>query len=339
LIALWVPHADILEVEVAAKLCKADLTTEMVGEFPELQGIVGYYYAMTQGYSENIALAIKEHYLPQGGSELPHNPVSICLALADKLDNLVSLFAIGERPTGSKDPYAIRRQAIGIIRIILEGKISFPFNLALEKAVQPYAGLVKARHKKKLKGFFVDHNRDVAREVLDFVFERLSVILKEQGLTDDVINAVYNEGVADDFLVLKERAVILQERLKEKKTQEIMGAYKRAYNIYSKQKEGCDYKNKKPHKLVFKCDAEKELYRVIKSIKQDSNLLLKEEGYEAALDYLEVIVAPVNNFFDKVKVNDDDAGIKENRLKLLAYLCGNVNRIANFSYIESQLTQ
>lgn len=338
LIAMWVPHSDILEVELAANLCKTDLTTDMVSEFPELQGVIGSHYAKAQGYSYNVATAIKEHYKPFAlGQELPENPVSICVSLADKLDNLVSLFAAGEKPTGSKDPYAMRRQAIGIIRIILEKQIDFPFRLALEKAVIPYTSLAKAKYKKGLIDIFTDHTKLLTDEILDFVFERFRIMLKDQGIKSEFIDAIYNQGQIDDLLIIKHHSEILQKKQSDARMQEIIAAYKRAYNIFSKaeQEDGKSYLGKKPHKLGFKNEAEKKLYKICKLIKHDSQSILKEQGFAAALDHLEIIISAINDFFQDVKVNDEDESIRENRLKLLAYLCDNVNKLANFSHLES----
>lgn len=337
LISIWIPHSNILDVETAADICKSDLTTEIVGEFPEMQGIAGYYYAKFQSYNDEVAFAIKEHYLPVGiNSELPERPVSLCIALADKLDSLVSLFAIGQKPSSSKDPFALRRQAIGIIRIITERNIYFPLQIALDKAVKPYSTQAKHNYKKANK-LFNNSEACLKGEVLDFIFDRFFIIMQKHNFDTSLLKAICANRDIDDLNLIKTRCEILQDFIDSGKLEDALAAYKRAYNIVIKSDNKDDsFFSKKPNKILFQDQHEKNLFLSVKKFKNDSQVQLKNGDFAVALAEIGNLVKPINDFFAEVQVYSDDKSLQENRLKLLAYLCNNVNRIANFSYLESK---
>lgn len=296
---------DSKEVERAAKLCKADLASGVVGEFPELQGIMGYYYAIHDGESKEIAEAIRDHYKPLGpDDEVPTSPVTVAVALADKIDTLAGMFKAGEKPTGSKDPYALRRAALGVIRIILENNLRI-----------------------SLESLFKN------QEVFDFILERLKTMLKEQGLRYDYINAITSSGSDIYKLVLLGRA--LENFLNTQDGTNLLIAYRRAVNILNKEeeKDGKHYKQN-PEESLFRSQEEKDLYSAIKGVEPEFSDYMKKEKYEEIMHLLSRIRSPLDQFFDKVMVNVDDKNLRENRLRLLSYLRSLMDNVADFSKIE-----
>ena len=296
--------ADKKLVEKAAKLCKADLLTGMVGEFPELQGVMGRYYAVAQKEDASVADAIRDHYLPLGpDSPVPTKPVSICVALADKFDTLVSMFAAGEKPTGSKDPFALRRSALGIIRIILENNLRI--------ALKPLLG----------------------DELLAFFSDRLKVQLKDQGVRHDLIAAVMAGG-DDDLVRVVARAKALQEFLATEDGKTLLAGYKRATNILSIEEK----KDKKEYKQVdntlFTADEEKALSQAFTQINNPLHQKLKNEEFVSGMQELTKLRNPIDNFFDKVMVNCEDKNLRATRLGLLNAIRETMNEIADFSLIE-----
>jgi glycyl-tRNA synthetase beta chain len=306
MIATYVPGADRQRIERAVRLCKADLTTGMVGEFAELQGIMGRYYALHQGEAPEIADAIRDHYRPQGlGDEAPRAPISICLALADKLDTLVSMFAIGEKPTGSKDPFALRRAALGIIRIILENNIRLP-----------------------LKSF-------VSNELLDFFSDRLKVQLKDQGVRHDVIAAVAATG-DDDFIRIAARAKALQAFLSSEDGVNLVAGYKRAGNIVAieEKKDGVSYKGNELVTKVLSQQEEINLAMELMKIPATLEKHIAAEAFIEAMLTLSTLRHPIDLFFDKIMVNCEDRELRANRLRLLAKIRDDMDSVANFALIE-----
>ncbi len=335
-IAVWVPQSNIVDVELAAHLAKTDLTTDMVSELPELQGIIGYYYAKAEQQKEDVALAIRDHYLPQGLKDhCPSHPLSIVVALADKIDSLVSLFLAGEKPSGSKDPFALRRTAISIIRIILQNHLNIELHILLSKAIKvnhDLLGKVKysAEHQnhKDLKAYF-------EKQILDFLIERFKIMLKDQGLRHDVVSAIFDEGKEDNLLLIQQKSWLLQDFINRPAGQEFVSAFRRADNIsrQAMQEDGKNYV-KKPHLLQLKEVDEKILYHSYKSAKHKIAKQIKQQEFAEAFKQLQEITEPLHGFFDNVQVNVSDENLKQNRLKLLASLCKNVNSLANFSKIE-----
>ncbi|MBV8938731.1 MAG: glycine--tRNA ligase subunit beta [Alphaproteobacteria bacterium] len=316
-LAEYVPDADRKSVERAARLCKADLTTGMVGEFPELQGVMGRYYALHQGEDAAVADAIRDHYKPLGPSDaVPSAPVSVCVALADKLDTLVSMFAIGEKPTGSKDPFALRRAALGVIRIILENGIRLPLRQVVASRAEPQ------------------------EDILPFFSDRLKVQLKDQGVRHDLIAAVFALG-EDDLVRLVARVKALQAFLGTEDGANLLAAYKRAANIVAieEKKDKQSYSQPVDSSRLILAE-EHALHQALIHTLHTSDyssgieFLLEQERFTHAMSALSKLRPPIDAFFDTVLVNDKDAEVRANRLRLLAQFRAALDKIANFALIE-----
>ncbi|GAA5251934.1 glycine--tRNA ligase subunit beta [Candidatus Rickettsia kedanie] len=288
---------------MAAKFCKSDLVSEMVGEFPDLQGIMGYYYAKYEGLNEEIAAAIRDHYKPQGLSDNVASGNAALLALADKLDSLVGLMIAGEAPTGSGDPYALRRQALGIIRIILENKLELNFNDLIIFALKLYGN---SADKDLIISFFEERAK--------FYFKNEYDIL--------LINAVLDLNLVDTKFKLE----TLKEFLIEDAGKQLLNAYKRASNIIGNQKiTGL------VDASLFSTQLEKELFEVIQKISPQIIDSIADKDYKRALNLLSSLLTPITSFFDNVLVNDPDPKIAQNRLSLLQNFCELLNKIAKFN--------
>jgi len=314
-IAEHVKGADKTKVGHAVWLAKADLSTGMVGEFPELQGVMGRYYALHDGEDKEVADAIAEHYSPLGPSDrCPTAPVSVTVALADKLDTLANFFAIDEKPTGSKDPYALRRAALGVIRLILENKLRLPLLKIFRAAVE--------------KG-------DPSAELLEFFADRLKVALRDQGVRHDLIAAVFALGGEDDLVRLLARVEALGAFLKSEDGANLLTAYRRASNIV-RIEEGKDKTRyaDAPNPALFKEPAEDVLAEKLKFATAESGKALEAEEFAGAMAALALLRLPVDEFFNKVTVNADDRELRANRLRLLSQIRDTLNRVADFSKIE-----
>jgi glycyl-tRNA synthetase beta chain len=335
-IALLLPESSLVDVEVASLIAKADLNTEIVAEFPELQGVAGYYYALNDNLDKEIALAIKDHYLPRGvRDDVPKNSLAVTVALADKFDSLIALMLVGERATGSNDIYGLRRLAIGIIRIILENKLNLPLKLIIHKAVSNFTKLPV-----KTLEFYKDlPARDIKarleHDVLYFIISRFKIILRDKNIPHDVIMSVFNCGDEDDLLNIINKSVVLSKKLQTVAGKKLLETYRRIHNIYKKaeKEDGVSYM-KKPKFLIFKEDAEKRLYSGYKIFKTDLNLTLKRGDYEHAFDRICDFTILIDEFFTNIMVNISDNSLRQNRLKLLATICKTVNNLADFSRIE-----
>ncbi|HEV2163120.1 MAG TPA: glycine--tRNA ligase subunit beta [Stellaceae bacterium] len=315
-VAPHVPGADVAKLRRAAALAKADLSSGMVGEFPELQGVMGRYYALHDGEAAEVADAIAEHYAPQGPSDrCPTAPVSVALALADKLDTLANFFAIGEKPTGSGDPFALRRAALGVIRLILENKLRLPL-LTVFKAAAP-AG------------------KDPGKELLEFFADRLKVHLRERGVRHDLIAAVFALGDEDDLVRLLARVDALGAFLKTEDGANLLVAYRRAANILriEEKKDNRSYSGV-PRPDLLQAAEERTLDKALHEAALRNAAALEAEDFAAAMRALAALRGPVDKFFDKVTVNTDDKEIRENRLRLLSQIRDTLNRVADFSRIE-----
>jgi len=261
-IALLLPGTSLVDVEVAALIAKADLNTEVVSEFPELQGVAGYYYALKNNLDEEIAIAVRDHYLPRGANDAtPKNDLAIAISLADKFDSLVSLMFVGERATGSNDIYGLRRIAIAIIRIILENRLNVPLKLIIHKAVNNFSKLPEATLEFYHEVAAKDIKARLEQDVLDFIISRFKIILKEENISHYVINSVFNSGNEDDLLQLYNKSLVISLNIKSANGRKALESYRRVYNIYARaeKEEGNKY-NKKPNFLLFKEPAEKKLY-------------------------------------------------------------------------------
>jgi glycyl-tRNA synthetase beta chain len=309
----------------AAKLAKADLSTGMVGEFPELQGIMGRYYALQDGEALAVADAIAEHYRPLGPSDAcPTAGESVEVALADKIDTLVSLFAIGEKPTGSRDPFALRRAALGLIRLILENKL----RLRLKEGVFRSAWMTHPPR---------TDIHDRGTEVLEFVIDRLKVHLREQGLRHDLISAAFRQvgGTEDDLVRLLARVEALRDFVGSADGANLLIAYRRAANIVTieEKRDGARYGGPfDPQALA--APEEKMLAKSLGEVRDRVEPLLRDERFEKVMTELARLRQPVDEFFDKVTVNSKEPKLRENRLRLLSVIRATMNRVADFSQIE-----
>jgi len=296
--------ADVAKSKRAVRLAKADLTTGVVGEFPELQGVMGRYYALHDKEDTAVADAVRDHYKPVGPNDAtPTEKVAISVALADKLDALTGFFAAGEKPTGSGDPFALRRAALGVIRIILENKLRFPLK--------------------------------VSDEVLSFFADRLKVALKEKGVRHDLIDAVFSIGHEDDLVRLVARVEALQSFLKSEDGANLLAGYKRAANILKaeEKKDGKTFISEVTEKLLSEA-SEKALFAALAEAKAAIAVALEKEDFAAAMQQMAALRPPVDAFFEGVKVNAEDKAVRENRLNLLASLRATLHQVADFSKIE-----
>jgi glycyl-tRNA synthetase beta chain len=308
--------ADPAKAERAAYLAKADLVSEMVGEFPELQGLMGRYYAEKQGEDASVATAIEDHYKPLGPNDrVPTDPVAIAVALADKLDTLVGFWAIDEKPTGSKDPYALRRAALGVIRIVLDGKLRVGV-----------AGLVHNH----LSG----DDGSVVADLLAFFADRLKVQLRDQGARHDLVDAVFGLGNQDDLLLIVRRVEALAKFLDTDDGKNLLAGYKRAANILrdEEKKSGAAFAGEVDAKLLSEPE-EKALNAALDSAVPAATAAVAKEDFAAAMSALSALRAPVDAFFEKVRVNAEDAAVRANRLRLLNRLREATLAVADFSKI------
>lgn len=341
LLSVWVPHANLGQVERAAELAKADLVTEMVGEFTDLQGVMGYYYAIESKEDEAVAKAVKDHYRPEGPSDtVPDAPVSIAVALADKVDTMVGLFSVGEKPTGSKDPYALRRAALGVIRIILENGLRVPLKLMFEKSLSKYpTSLIKGKKgllkRDKSQETTKQKHQRIIDELLQFMADRLKVILKTQDIEHDVIMAAFNDGSEDDLVRLVARTEALSVFLASEDGGNLLGAYRRATNIVvaEEKKDGCSYQVGAKKDLLQQ-DEERAVFDLFRTMKASIEKSVKSEQYGAAMTKLAELREPIDRFFDAVTVNCEDAAIRKNRLAMLSQFRGILHQIADFGAID-----
>lgn len=314
--------ADVAKAKRAAQLAKADLLTEVVGEFPELQGLMGKYYAQAQSEDFTVAAASEEHYKPQGPTDrVPADPVSVAVALADKVDTLVGFWAIDEKPTGSKDPYALRRAALGVIRLIAENSLRLPILHAAKSAI---SGLSVKADAEKLSG-----------DLLAFFADRLKVQLRDQGARHDLVDAVFSLGGQDDLLMVVRRVEALGKFLDSDDGKNLLAGTKRAGNILSiEEKKDRRSFDGAPDASLYRLDEEKALAKAIDQVKAEAGSAVAREDFAAAMSAMAKLRPAVDAFFDKVKVNDDDPNVRENRLKLLNEIRAATRAVADFSKIQ-----
>ena len=349
--------ADVALAERAATLAKADLVTEMVGEFPELQGLMGRYYALKQGEERSVAAAIEEHYKPQGPSDrIPTSPVSIAVALADKLDTLTGFWAIDEKPTGSKDPFALRRAALGVIRIVLENGLRLSLrDILIAKlkealgAIELSGALQRAEQIRELGGkagqVFLHGVEDalmkartadsIAADLLAFFADRLKVYLRDKGARHDLIDAVFALPGQDDLLMIVRRVEALGALLDTEDGKNLLAGYRRAANIVAAEiKKGESADLARPHDAAaLKLPEEKALAAALASARTEAARLVAAEDFAGAMRALAALRAPVDTFFLKVTVNADEAALRLNRLRLLGELRDAMHAVADFSEI------
>ncbi|WP_082980589.1 glycine--tRNA ligase subunit beta [Mesorhizobium sp. WSM3873] len=300
----------------AAVLAKADLQTEVVGEFPELQGAMGRKYALLQGEHPSVAAAAEEHYKPQGPSDrVPTDPVSVAVALADKLDTLTGFWAIDEKPTGSKDPFALRRAALGVVRILIENRIRLGLTSVFAKAFASFAG-------------------DVAQisDLLGFFHDRLKVYLRESGARYDLIDAVITPQ-SDDLLQIVRRVEALGKFLDTEDGKNLLAGTKRAANILAAEEKKKTRVAEIVEPALFREDAEKKLSAAVNQAEKAAGQAIQNEDFSAAMLTLSVLREPVDSFFEGVLVNDEDQAVRANRLALLARIRAATDQVADFSKI------
>jgi glycyl-tRNA synthetase beta chain len=359
--------ADIEKTRRAAHLAKADLLTEVVGEFPELQGLMGKYYALAQGEDASVAAASEEHYKPQGPADrVPTDPVSIAVALADKIDTLVGFWAIDEKPTGSKDPYALRRAALGVIRLIVDSglrihllsaslqplrRLRLSANITEQrrlqtvqakenpKTAQAFAQLaVEARELEARFRLGAPEQADelmVRHELLSFFADRLKIQLRDQGARHDLVDAVFALGGQDDLLMIVRRVEALGKFLDTDDGKNLLAGTKRANNILAIEEKKDKRKFEgEPNPALYGLAEEKALANAIDLAKVEGSVAVMNEDFESAMSAMAKLRPAVDAFFDKVKVNDDDPNVRENRLKLLNEIRSATRAVADFSRIQ-----
>jgi len=323
--------ADVEKARRAARLAKADLLTEVVGEFPELQGLMGKYYALAQGEDASVAAACEEHYKPQGPADrVPNDPVSVAVALADKIDTLVGFFWIDEKPTGSKDPYALRRAALGTIRTVLSNDI----RLALRRKAIPAAMALFGQSKSASANRHID-KMSLETDLLAFFADRLKVQLREQGARHDLVDAVFALEGQDDLLMIVRRVEALAAFLDTDDGKNLLAGTKRANNILAiEEKRDKRRFDGAPNPALYSLAEEKALADAIDLVKVEASVAVMNEDFATAMGAMAKLRPAVDAFFDHVKVNDDDPKIRENRLKLLNEIRSATRAVADFSRIE-----
>ena len=314
------------KMEIASSICKVDLLSDLVGEFPELQGILGGHFAYSQGFDKDICSAVSEHYLPLGNeSAIPKKPYSVALSLSDKIDTLTGFFGINLKPSSSKDPYALRRLSIGLIKMILENKKKIHLKNLINYSFELYAGQS------------IEFDTKIAqKELIDFFHERFKNYMREKGIRQDIIDSSTKAYNIDDILLVYNKASIFNKFISKQIGLDVMFSYKRASNILINEKKNINSEiSGSSDPGLFKSNYEKNLYKKIHDIRKDFTSVAKEDNYEVLLISLASAKTEVGEFFDNVIVNDKDETLKKNRLELLQMLCNTFDNYFNFSKVES----
>ena len=315
------------KVELSASICKVDLVSELVGEFPELQGVMGGYFAEAQGFEKDVSKAISEQYLPAGlNSKVPKKPYSVALSLADKIDTLVGFFGINQKPTSSKDPFALRRLALGIVKTIVENKKDFK----LRDLISYSAGLYFDQ------GFEFE-NKSLQKELENFLMDRLKFYMKEEKIRNDIISASTSFLNLDQSVIIFGKAKSLNKLIDKPIGIDVVSSFKRASSILESE-----LKDKKLELSnttdpgIFKTEFEKNLYKKIVELKKYFQNINKDEDFDLTINNLAESKKVIFDFFDNVIVNKDDITIKKNRLELIQMLCKTFDYYVNFSLIDSR---
>lgn len=320
---------DILNARRAAQLAKADLVSDMVGEFPELQGVMGRYYALDQDEDETVAAAIAEHYSPAGPNDTcPTAPVSVAVALAEKIDTLAGFWLIDEKPTGSKDPFALRRAALGLIRLLLENNVRLPLGHVFGEAFGLYGEQAVLDAK-------IDEAATTAIDLMGFLADRMKVHLRDEGVRHDLITALFALGDEDDLVRLTTRVQALRVFVESEDGANLLTAYRRAANILriEEKKDGVSYTGAPDMSLVQQAE-EQALAEALDKAEAMASDARQAERFEEAMGALSYLRVPVDAFFDKVTVNADEASLRENRLKLLSRIRTVMEMAADFSKVD-----
>ena len=315
------------QVELSASICKVDLVSDIVGEFPELQGIMGGHFAEVQGFDKEIALAISEHYQPVGlDSKTPKKPFSIALALTDKIDTLVGFFGIDQKPTSSKDPYALRRSALGVIKLLIDNNKEFKIKDLISYSTSLHRD----------QGFELSNDLS-QKELAEFLMDRLKYYMKEKKIRADITEASINSYGIDHMNKIFKKALTLNNLINEEIGEDVMASYKRASSILESELKNSDLElSNTTDPGIFKNDYEKNLLKKINELRKYFTNINKDENYVESLTNLAGAKKVIFDFFDNVKVNDEDKSIKKNRLELLQMLCRTFDNYINFSNIETK---
>ncbi len=314
------------KVELSVSICKTDLTSDLVGEFPELQGIMGGYFSKYQGFDKDISLAVTEQYLPIGlNSKIPKKPFSVVLSVIDKIDTLVGFFGINEKPTSSKDPFALRRTALSIIRIIIENKKDLKINDLLSYSSSLYQN----------QGYsFV--NKDLQKELFNFLKDRFKYYLKEKQIRFDIIDASISSFSLNKLFSSFEKAKSLNKVINNQIGTDIISSYKRASNILDSEMKNKEIEiTNTTDPEIFKSDYEENLYNKIKEINKYYSRINNDENYEQSLSILAGAKREVFEFFDNVKVNEENETLRKNRLELINMLCKTFQNFINFQLLKT----
>ena len=313
------------KMEIASSICKVDLMSDLVGEFPELQGIMGGYFAETQGFDKDVCLAVSEHYLPIGmDTKVPKKPYSMALSLSDKIDSLVGFFGLNLKPSSSKDPYALRRMAISLVRLIIENDKKIKIKDLINYSCALY----------KEQGFEFDIKK-IQNDLGDFILDRIKNYLKEKQIRNDIVESASSSFTIDELLKIYKKSHVLNKSINKEFGQDAVAIYKRSSNILLSEEKNLENYNGSADPGLFKNDYEKNLYKKIHEIRKYFSSVGREENFEESLVILSSSKSQVNDFFDNVVVNDPDDAIKKNRLELLAMLCKSFDNYFNFSKIEA----
>jgi len=315
------------QVELSVSICKVDLISDIVGEFPELQGIMGGYFAVEQGFDKEIALAVSEHYLPMGlDSKTPKKPFSIALALTDKIDTLVGFFGINQKPTSSKDPYALRRSALGVIKLLTDNNKEFKIKDLISYSTSLHRD----------QGFELSNDLS-QKELAEFLMDRLKYYMKEKKIRADITEASISSYGIDHINKIYKKALTLNSLIKKEIGEDIMASYKRASGILDSELKNSNLElSNTTDPGIFKNDYEKNLLKKINELRKYFTNINKDENYMESLTNLAGAKKVIFDFFDNVKVNDEDKNIKKNRLELLQMLCRTFDSYINFSNIENK---
>ena len=313
------------DTEIAGSICKADLVSDLVGEYPELQGVIGKYFALSQGFSPEIANAISDHYLPVGPTDrVPKDKIAICVALADKLDTLIGFFGINLKPTSSKDPFALRRAVLGMIRIILDNKISISLKEIINNA----------------KNLYLSNNVEIindrlADDLIDFFNDRFKNLLKDKEKRLDVVDSVLSNNRSDDFYNLYLKITTIAKCIKQPDGINSIAAYKRAKNILEQNDQMVkDNIFGNPDPVLFNTEIEKNLLANIQEVREYFTTPSRLRDSQKSIKMLSDVKVLTDRFFEEVKVNDDNEEVKKNRLELLFLMCKTFDNFTDFSKLE-----
>ena len=311
------------DTEIAGSICKADLVSDLVGEYPELQGTIGRYFALEQGFSQEISNAIQNHYLPLGPSgKVPKEKISIAVAVADKIDTLIGFFGIDEKPTSSKDPFALRRACLGVLRLITENKIS----LSLKEILNNSKNLYLAQN-------YQLTNEKVIEDLFQFFIERFKINLKDKGARLDVTNSILENNRSDDFYLIMKNINELSKCLKKSQGQDAISIYKRSKNILDQSNQGEEFFGN-PDNVLFQHPSEDEILIKLNEARDYFTTPSRLRDNEKTITLLSELKPMTDNFFDNVKVNDDNQQVRKNRLELLTLLCKTFEKFTDFSKLD-----